>query len=83
MSGLFVTDLSALSHVWRRPVPFFDLFISSSNVRYADLEASDIPVSESLFDCMERAVPIWESKIKQQLKRGRNVLVGELVRIVL
>ena len=43
--------------------------------RYADLPTSDIPVTESLLDCMERTVPMWETKISQQLRRGRNVLV--------
>jgi len=43
--------------------------------RYADLPTKDIPLTESLLDCMERTVPIWETKISQQLQRGRNVLV--------
>lgn len=43
--------------------------------RYADLKAEQIPVTESLMDCMERTEPVWEDKIKFELQRGRNVMV--------
>ena len=34
-----------------------------------------IPLTESLLDCMERTFPLWENKIKYELSMGRNVLV--------
>lgn len=34
-----------------------------------------IPLTESLLDCMERTYPLWENKIKYELMKGRNVLV--------
>ena len=34
-----------------------------------------IPLTESLLDCMERTFPLWEKKIKYELMNGRNVLV--------
>jgi 2,3-bisphosphoglycerate-dependent phosphoglycerate mutase len=34
-----------------------------------------IPLTESLLDCMERTFPLWENKIQYELLNGRNVLV--------
>jgi 2,3-bisphosphoglycerate-dependent phosphoglycerate mutase len=36
---------------------------------------SQIPLTESLLDCMERTFPLWEDKIKYELQQGRNVMV--------
>jgi 2,3-bisphosphoglycerate-dependent phosphoglycerate mutase len=43
--------------------------------KYADLSADQIPLTESLLDCMERCTPLWEQKIKYELKNGRTVMV--------
>ena len=43
--------------------------------KYADLSSEELPVTESLMDCMERTFPLWERKIKWELQRGRNVLL--------
>jgi bisphosphoglycerate-dependent phosphoglycerate mutase family 1 len=43
--------------------------------KYADLTMDQIPLTESLLDCMERTSPIWEKKIIYEIKNGRNVLV--------
>lgn len=43
--------------------------------KYADLTMEQIPLTESLLDCMERTYPLWEKKIKYELMNGRNVLV--------
>ena len=43
--------------------------------KYADLKRDQIPLTESLLDCMERTAPLWENKIKYELQRGRNVMV--------
>ena len=34
-----------------------------------------IPYTESLEDCMVRTAPMWEQKIKHELRIGRNVMV--------
>ena len=34
-----------------------------------------IPLTESLKDCMIRTKPLWDDKIVYELKKGRNVLV--------
>ena len=43
--------------------------------KYADLDPKELPVTESLEDCMKRSLPLWESKIKPDLKKGLNVLI--------
>jgi broad specificity phosphatase PhoE len=43
--------------------------------KYDDLTKEQIPLTESLLDCMERTIPLWENKIVYELMEGRNVLV--------
>jgi 2,3-bisphosphoglycerate-dependent phosphoglycerate mutase len=43
--------------------------------RHADLSPSQIPLTESLLDCMERCRPVWLDKISYEIACGRNVLV--------
>ena len=43
--------------------------------RYADLSSDQIPLTESLLDCMDRCRPVWEEKIMYELRRGRTVMV--------
>ena len=43
--------------------------------RHADLSKDQIPLTESLQDCMKRTEPLWIEKISYELACGRNVLV--------
>ena len=43
--------------------------------QYYNLDASEIPLTESLNDCMICTQPVWENKILYQLLIGRNVMV--------
>ena len=43
--------------------------------KYADLTSEQIPLTESLKDCMDRTEPVWRDRILYELKQGRNVLV--------
>lgn len=43
--------------------------------KYADLRDDQLPLTESLKDCMERTEPIWKDRIQREIKLGRNVLV--------
>ncbi len=43
--------------------------------KYFDLSSEQIPLTESLHDCMVRTEPVWENKILHELKQGRNVMV--------
>ena len=44
--------------------------------RYAHVDASPLPATESLKDTLERMLPIWESRISSDLLAGRNVLIA-------
>ena len=48
---------------------------AGNNPIYDDLERGSIPLTESLADCMERTLPVLESRILEDLRAGRNVLV--------
>lgn len=43
--------------------------------RYSDIPKERIPSTESLLDCQERARPLWEYKIRQDIARGKTVMV--------
>ena len=43
--------------------------------KYFDLEMNQIPLTESLQDCMGRTEPVWRNKIMMELQSGRNVMV--------
>ena len=56
-------------------VNFRDTYWPGRDRRYSDLASEQIPLAESLLDCMSRTEPVWEEKIKWELQRGRNVMV--------
>merc|ERR1712176_1461434 len=43
--------------------------------KYADLSESEIPLTESLLDCMMRSAPLWGHRLLNDLRSGRNVMV--------
>jgi 2,3-bisphosphoglycerate-dependent phosphoglycerate mutase len=73
---------SELVQEWRgsllsRPPAFSmsDAYWPGKDRKYADLTLDQIPLTESLKDCMDRATPVWEQKIVYELRHGRNVMV--------
>ena len=60
-----------------RPPPMkkTDMYYPGNDPRYADIDVDDIPLTESLLDCQERARPLWEYKIRKDIENGSNVLV--------
>lgn len=60
-----------------RPPPMKkdDPYYPGNDRRYEDLSEDQIPLTESLMDCMERARPLWEYGIKKEIKKGNTVLV--------
>mmetsp|Transcript_3745 Transcript_3745/g.4312 ORF Transcript_3745/g.4312 Transcript_3745/m.4312 type:complete len:852 (+) Transcript_3745:42-2597(+) len=52
-----------------------DTYWPGNDRKYADLSDDEIPLTESLEDCMLRTSPVWETRIKRELRKGRNVLV--------
>jgi len=43
--------------------------------KHSDLSIDQIPLTESLADCMERSTKIWEERISYDLAHGSNVLI--------
>lgn len=60
-----------------RPPPMKkdDVYYPGNDRRYDDLGEDQIPLTESLMDCMERARPLWEYGIAKELEKGNTVLV--------
>lgn len=52
-----------------------DKYYPGRDRRHADLSPEQIPLTESLLDCMERTKPVWRDKISYELACGKNVLV--------
>jgi 2,3-bisphosphoglycerate-dependent phosphoglycerate mutase len=48
----------------------------SHDPRYADLDPSDLPLTESLKDTVARVLPHWNATIAPDLKRGRRILIA-------
>lgn len=73
---------SAAVNAWRNslkarppPLPNTDPNHPLHDRRYADLSRDQIPSTESLLDCQERARPLWEHKIKRDIEQGKTVMV--------
>ena len=43
--------------------------------KYADLNPEDIPVTESVADCLARTLPLWKNRILPELISGKTVMV--------
>jgi len=52
-----------------------DPYYPGNDRRYEDLTEDQIPLTESLMDCMQRARPLWEYSISKEIKKGNTVLV--------
>src|SRR5450631_2399845 len=68
--------------IWRRsydipppPLDANDKRHPRFDPRYANIDLSQLPATESLKDTLERVLPIWDSRISSDLLAGRNVLV--------
>jgi 2,3-bisphosphoglycerate-dependent phosphoglycerate mutase len=46
-----------------------------SDPRYADVDPTWLPASESLKDTLSRVLPYWESRIVPELRANKNVLI--------
>jgi len=57
------------------PMKKDDPYFPGNDRRYNDLSEDQIPLSESLADCMERTRPLWEYGIARELREGNNVMV--------
>lgn len=69
-------------HLWRRgyrerpPAMDEDAHLClQSDPRYAKLDSSQIPRTESLEDDLVRLLPLWQNTIASDLKEGKRVLI--------
>ena len=49
---------------------------SGNDPKYKDLSEKEIPLTESIKDCVARVSPYWESVVVPELKKGKKVLVS-------
>jgi 2,3-bisphosphoglycerate-dependent phosphoglycerate mutase len=69
--------------IWRRsydipppPLDGSDKRHPQHDVRYANLNAADLPATESLKDTLARVLPYWKERIAPELQAGKNVMVA-------
>lgn len=69
-------------HQWRRsyavPPPALEPdnpYYPGHDPRYAGLDPSEVPVTESLADTVKRAVPCWNEVIAPAIRRGEKLLL--------
>jgi 2,3-bisphosphoglycerate-dependent phosphoglycerate mutase len=69
--------------IWRRsydipppPLETSDPRHPRSDERYATLNPSDLPATESLKDTLARVLPYWNDRIAPELRAGKNVMVA-------
>lgn len=87
LTGLSKTETAErlgpkLVQEWRgslksRPPPLTpaDKYYPGRDRSHADLTPEQIPLTESLLDCMDRTKKIWVDKISYELACGKNVMV--------
>jgi 2,3-bisphosphoglycerate-dependent phosphoglycerate mutase len=87
LTGLSKTETAErlgpkLVQEWRgslksRPPPLTpaDKYYPGRDRSHADLTPDQIPLTESLLDCMDRTKKIWVDKISYELACGKNVMV--------
>jgi 2,3-bisphosphoglycerate-dependent phosphoglycerate mutase len=69
--------------LWRRgfavappPLDENNPYSSTGDSRYRKLDKKDIPLTESLKDCIQRLMPYWENEIRPSLLQNNDVLVA-------
>ena len=69
-------------HMWRRSFDTPPMPLSADDernprfdIRYSDLSPSEIPLTESLKEVVERLIPFWEAEMKPALIENNDLLV--------
>ena len=69
--------------VWRRsydipppPMSKEDSGYAGNDRRYANMDESNLPLTECLKDTVSRFSPLWEETIAPQIKAGKNVIIA-------
>src|SRR4030095_16979574 len=70
-------------HIWRRsysippePLSKYDPRAPHSDPRYASVDPSLLPLTESLKDTVARVLPVWETTIAPKVRAGERVLIA-------
>jgi 2,3-bisphosphoglycerate-dependent phosphoglycerate mutase len=68
--------------IWRRSYDIPPPAVESSDPRYPghdrryeNLAATDIPVTESLKDVVNRFLPLWQESIAPQIRQGKRIII--------
>lgn len=72
-----LTNIHRRTSLTARPPPAqpTDWYHPINDRKYSDLLPNQIPLGESLLDCIERTRLVWDLKITEDLKTGNNVMV--------
>lgn len=69
--------------IWRRSFDIPPPHMEKSNpdhpskdLRYADVDPSDLPSGESLKDTVSRFLPLWSQTISKDIKAGKKILIA-------
>ncbi|KPK44945.1 MAG: phosphoglyceromutase [Phycisphaerae bacterium SG8_4] len=70
-------------HLWRRSYNIRPPALKKSDRRYpgneqkyADLDETDIPLTESLEDTVNRFLPFWHTYVAPEVKKGKRILMS-------
>jgi 2,3-bisphosphoglycerate-dependent phosphoglycerate mutase len=70
-------------HIWRRSYDVRppalerdDSRYPGNDPRYRHLHKSDLPLTESLKDTVERFMPFWHEHIEERVRRGEHILIA-------
>ena len=69
--------------IWRRsydvpppPMEKSDEGYAGNDIRYADMDEADIPLTECLKDTVDRFLPYWHETIAPEIKAGKRIIIA-------
>ena len=69
--------------IWRRsydvpppPMEKSDEGYAGNDIRYADMDEADIPLTECLKDTVDRFLPYWQETIAPEIKAGKRIIIA-------
>lgn len=69
--------------IWRRsydvpppPMEKSDEGYAGNDIRYADMDEADIPLTECLKDTVDRFLPYWHETIAPEIKVGKRIIIA-------
>jgi len=69
--------------IWRRsydvpppPMDKSDEGYAGNDIRYADMDEADVPLTECLKDTVDRFLPYWHETIAPEIKAGKRIIIA-------